>query len=118
MYVVNDRQFHADPTEIDMRFRMHGGMKWRCLVREIVRTHAILAARDGHGLTESDREEAVALRDEAMRHLARLIRCVFRLPPVNPETGLGVTVAQAVGLAISYSRFIDQEHARLMRGKA
>lgn len=104
---------YADPIQIDQALTRHGGQEWMrllALVDSLRRpvTPAIAAAKSLTG----DVEEGAKLHREqfnaALADLVGIVRKSFGLPGLDPETGKGVTDAEAVGVLVDYLEFAEQ----------
>lgn len=107
-YRAGGHRRHADPIQVDQALTKHGGAEWTRLVSLVdtlrrPMTPAIAAARGPNAAAEQKKQF-----DSALADLVGVVRKSFDLPPLDPETGRGVTDAECVAVLTDYLAFAEQ----------
>lgn len=92
----------ADPLKVDAELERHGGREWGDDLDTVAKLHQPLSEWAAGALTKDQLDQRRASFAASLAKLVALARTVFDLPEIDPDTGRGVSGAEALAVLVSY----------------
>lgn len=106
-YQVDGRRRSIDPREAQRRLYAFGGGLWPACYIAMEKLRHPVTAGEAERWTDEDFDDRLQRFHDALEQSTRVIRAAFELPPLDARTGRGVTEAEAIGVLIRFTEFLD-----------